>query len=94
MNNKQLVEKVADQTGLSRRDAGSAVDAMLQTISESLGRGEEVSFSGFGRFKVSDRAARQGLNPRTGERIDIPAGRVPRFAAGSRLKEAVASNGR
>jgi DNA-binding protein HU-beta len=93
MNTKELVADVSQKTGLSRRDAGAAVDAMIQTIADTLGRGEEVAFSGFGRFKVSQRSERQGMNPRTGERITIPASKVPRFAAGSRLKDAVASNG-
>ena len=94
MNHRELVSTVSQRTGLSRRDAGSAVDAMLQTISESLGRGEDISFSGFGRFKVSQRSERQGINPRTGERITIPAAKVPRFSAGSRLKQAVSGDGR
>src|SRR5438445_13854591 len=85
----ELVDQVADRAGLSKQDAGRAVDAVLTTIEDALRRGSEVSVSGFGKFHVSDRGARQGVNPRTGERIQIAASRVPRFTAGSGLKSAV-----
>jgi DNA-binding protein HU-beta len=85
----ELVDQVADRAGLTKQDAGRAVDALLATVEETLRRGSEVSVSGFGKFHVSQRGARQGVNPRTGERIQIAASRVPRFTAGSGLKSAV-----
>ncbi len=77
------------QSGLSKGDAAEAVDAVLETIEEVLKRGGEINFTGFGKFSVADRGARQGVNPQTGERIQIAASRVPRFSAGSALKKAV-----
>jgi DNA-binding protein HU-beta len=74
---------------LSKKDAAGAVDAFLDTVEDALKRGSEVSFSGFGKFSVSDRSAREGRNPATGERIQIPASKVPRFTAGASLKKAV-----
>jgi DNA-binding protein HU-beta len=85
----ELVDQVADRAGLTKQDATRAVDAMLSTISDALRRGSDVSVSGFGKFHVSERGARSGVNPRTGERIQIAASRVPRFTAGSALKSAV-----
>lgn len=89
MTKAELVDQVADRAGLSKGDAGRAVEAVLATIEDALGRGSEVALSGFGKFHVSQRGARQGINPRTGERIQIEASRVPRFTAGSGLKSAV-----
>jgi DNA-binding protein HU-beta len=85
----EFVDQVAANSGLSKKDAGDAVDAVLQTIEEALKRGSDVTFSGFGKFHVADRGAREGRNPSTGERIHIAASRVPRFTAGSGLKKAV-----
>ena len=89
MTKSEFVEQVASQSGLSRGDASKAVDASLKVIEETLSRGGEISFTGFGKFAVADRGARQGVNPQTGERIQIAASRVPRFSAGSALKKAV-----
>ncbi len=89
MTKSEFVDQVAEQSGLSKGDAGNAVDAMLQVIEDTLKRGGEISFTGFGKFSVADRGARQGVNPQTGERIEISASRVPRFSAGSALKKAV-----
>jgi DNA-binding protein HU-beta len=86
----ELVDQVADRATLSKGDAARAVDAVLDTVEEALRRGSEVTLSGFGKFHVGQRSARQGVNPRTGERIQIAASRVPRFSAGSGLKKAVA----
>ncbi|MBV9165021.1 MAG: HU family DNA-binding protein, partial [Solirubrobacterales bacterium] len=83
------VDQVADRAGLSKREAAEAVDAALDTIESTLRRGGEVVFSGFGKFSVSNRGAREGRNPATGERIKIPASRVPKFTAGAGLKKAV-----
>jgi DNA-binding protein HU-beta len=85
----EFVDQVASNSGLPRGDAGKAVDAVLQTIEETLVRGGEVNFTGFGKFSVADRGARQGVNPQTGERIQIAASRVPRFSAGTALKKAI-----
>jgi DNA-binding protein HU-beta len=85
----EFVDQVADRAGLSKKDAGDAVDAMLETIEGALKRGSEVVFSGFGKFSVSDRSAREGRNPATGEKIQIAASRVPKFTAGAALKKAV-----
>jgi DNA-binding protein HU-beta len=85
----EFVDQVADRAGLSKKDAGDAVDAMLETIEGALKRGSDVVFSGFGKFSVSDRSAREGRNPATGEKIQIPASKVPKFTAGAALKKAV-----
>ena len=89
MTKSEFVDQVADRAGLSKKDAGDAVDAFLETIESTLRRGSEVTFSGFGKFSVSSRSAREGRNPATGERIHIAASRVPKFTAGAGLKKAV-----
>ena len=91
MTKSEFVDQVASQSGLGKGEATSAVDAVLKVIEETLARGGEINFTGFGKFTVADRGARQGVNPQTGERINIPASRVPRFSAGSALKNAVKS---
>jgi DNA-binding protein HU-beta len=85
----EFVDKVAAKSGLSKKDAGAAVDAVISSIEDSLKAGDEVSFTGFGKFHVANRGAREGRNPRTGETMTIAASRVPRFTAGSGLKKAV-----
>ena len=89
MNKSQLADQVAAKTDMSRREASDAVDAVLATIEESLTGGGEINITGFGKFHVAHRGARQGRNPRTGEPIQIQAARVPRFTAGASLKSAV-----
>lgn len=89
MTKSEFVDQIANRTGLARKDAAAAVDAMLDTIQDTLRRGSEVTFSGFGKFHVSDRGARKGVNPRTGQQIEIAATKVPRFTAGSGLKQAI-----
>ncbi|MEA2478968.1 MAG: DNA-binding protein HU-beta [Thermoleophilaceae bacterium] len=91
MTKSEFVDRVADQAGIQKTDAGKAVDAALKVIEETLSRGGEVNFTGFGKFTVAERGARQGVNPQTGERIEIAASKVPRFSAGSALKTAVKS---
>jgi DNA-binding protein HU-beta len=87
---QEFVDRLAQKSGLSRKDAAAAVDAFLDTITESLRGGEEVAFTGFGKFSTQNRAARQGVNPRNpSQRVYIPAARVPKFSAGSQLKQAV-----
>jgi DNA-binding protein HU-beta len=85
----EFVDKVAASSGLSKKDAGAAVDAVISTIESELKSGGEVTFTGFGKFHVANRGAREGRNPRTGETMTIAASRVPRFTAGSGLKKAV-----
>lgn len=89
MTKQEFVDKVADRAGLSRRDAASAVDAVLDAISDALKSRDSINFTGFGKFATSDRKARMGVNPRTGEKVQIAASTVPKFTAGSALKQAV-----
>lgn len=89
MTKSQLVDSVQTRTGLTRTQSVDAVEAVLETVREVLGRGGEVALTGFGRFSVSEREARMGKHPRTGEAIEIAATRVPRFAPASGLKQAV-----
>lgn len=89
MTKSELVDQVAARAELSRQEAGRAVDAVIATVEDALRRGSDVTLSGFGKFHVSERGPRAGVNPRTGERIEIAASRVPRFTAGSGLKSAV-----
>ncbi|MCH8334377.1 MAG: HU family DNA-binding protein [Proteobacteria bacterium] len=89
MNKGELIESVAAKAGMSRADATKAVDAVLESVTETLAGGGGVSLVGFGTFSVKARAARMGRNPRTGEAIDIKASNVPGFKAGKALKEAV-----
>lgn len=89
MTKSEFVDQVADRAGLSKKDAADAVDAFLETVEDALKRGSDVSFSGFGKFSVSQRGAREGRNPATGDKIQIPASRVPKFTAGAGLKKAI-----
>jgi DNA-binding protein HU-beta len=85
----EFVEQVSASHGLSKKEAENAVDAVFGTIQDALTRGSEVSLTGFGKFHIAERGARQGKHPRTGEAIQIAASRVPRFTAGAKLKQAV-----
>lgn len=89
MNKNDLVAAVADRTGLSKADSAKAVDGVFDAISDTLKSGTEVRLVGFGTFSVANRAASEGRNPRTGERIHIPASKQPKFKAGKGLKDAV-----
>ncbi len=89
MNKNDLINSVASSAGLSKVDAAAAIDAMTSTISSALAAGNEVRLVGFGTFSVVHRKATMGRNPRTGERIQIPAARRPKFKTGKALKEAV-----
>ncbi len=91
MTKSEFVDQVASKSGLSRRDATKAVDAFLESVQEALQSGESVSFTGFGKFSAQQRNARTGVNPRTGERVEIAAATVPKFSAGSALKNALKS---
>ena len=89
MTKLEFIQKVAGKSGLSTRDAGKAVEAFMDSVTETLKAGDSVNFTGFGKFSASQRAARQGVNPRTGERVQIAATTVPKFSAGSQLKAAL-----
>ena len=89
MNKNDLIAAVADTTGLTKADAAKAVDAVLDSITDSLKKQNEVRLVGFGTFTVAKRAASEGRNPRTGEKIKIPASKRPKFSAGKALKDAV-----
>jgi DNA-binding protein HU-beta len=91
MTKNEVIDEVARRADLGKKEAGAAVDAVLATIESSLKGGSDVTFTGFGKFSVSHRAARQGVHPRTGEPMQIAAARVPRFTAGSGLKKAIKS---
>jgi len=87
---QEFVEHVASKSGMSKKEAAEAVDAVLETVTETLSSGGEISFTGFGKFKTQHRKERQGVNPRNpSQKLTIPAARVPRFSAGSTLKQAV-----
>lgn len=89
MNKKELVAAVAAGADLSVGDAGAAVDAVIETVTKTLQNGDDVRLPGFGTFKVTRRAAREGRNPATGQPMKFPATNVPKFSAGKGLKEAV-----
>lgn len=89
VNKNDLIAVVADKAGLSKVDSTNAVDSVFDAITEALGSGGEVRLVGFGTFSVSHRRASEGRNPRTGDRIHIPASNQPKFKAGKGLKEAV-----
>jgi DNA-binding protein HU-beta len=89
VNKTQLAEQIAARAGVSGAEAGRVLDATLDTIEEALASGNEVTITGFGKFTVAERAARQGVNPATGEPMQIAASKAPRFSAGAKLKQAV-----
>ena len=89
MNKSELVDSVANMTDLSKKDSEAAVNAVLETITESLVREEKVALVGFGTFETKHRAARKGRNPTTKEEIKIPASKAPVFKAGKGLKDKV-----
>ena len=88
MTKAEFVEQIAGNFD-SKKAAADAVDAVLDGIADALAKGGEVNFTGFGKFSVAERGPRQGVNPRTGERITIAGGRVPKFSAGAALKSKV-----
>ena len=90
MTKQEFVDQVATKSGLTRRDAEKAVNAFLEVITETLKKGGDVNFTGFGKVSAQQRKERQGVNPRNpGEKVTIPAAQVPKFSAGSTLKAAV-----
>ena len=90
MNKSEMIDAIADRTELSKVASAKALDAVIETVVETVARGEAVTLVGFGSFKASPRAAREGKNPKTGEKIQIPETVVPKFAAGATFKARVA----
>ncbi len=90
LSKQDVINSVADATGMTKKEAGDAVDAVVNTIKNALAEGNAVGLIGFGSFEVKTRAARTGRNPQTGAELDIPEKKVPAFKAGKELKDAVA----
>ena len=89
MNKTELVAAMAEKAGLSKKDAEAALKAFTDTVAEELKKGEKIALVGFGTFEVSERAAREGRNPQTGEPMKIEASKAPKFKAGKALKDAI-----
>ncbi|MEA1964168.1 MAG: HU family DNA-binding protein [Candidatus Aerophobetes bacterium] len=87
MNKAELIDKVSSKAGLTKKDAGNVIDGMMGTIINTLSKGEKVTLVGFGTFQVMNRKARRGRNPQTGEELQIPAKKVPKFVPGKGLRE-------
>ncbi len=91
MNKAELIEAIASKSGLTKKDAGAALDAFTSTVTETLAKKDAVALIGFGTFSTSERAERDGVNPSTGAKIKIAATTVAKFKVGAKLKEAVKS---
>ncbi len=89
MNKGELISAVAEKAGLTKGQTGEVIDAALEAITEALKKGEEVKLVGFGTFVVTERAAGEARNPRTGEKVKVPASKTPKFRAGAGLKDSV-----
>ncbi|MBU2025829.1 MAG: HU family DNA-binding protein [Patescibacteria group bacterium] len=89
LTKSQLIESVTQKTNQSKKDTEETIDALLEVITESIRQGKKVNFTGFGAFMVNERKGRTGINPQTKEKIQIPPTKVPKFKAGSALKQAV-----
>lgn len=89
MNKSELIDAIAEKGGLSKADAGKALDATIASVTEALKSGDTVTLVGFGTFGVKERAARTGRNPQTGAEIKIAASKVPAFVSGKALKDAI-----
>ena len=89
MNKSELIEQVADRADIKRSEAEAAVNALTEVVKDTLQRGGDVAITGFGKFSVAERGARQGVNPQTGERIQIAASKAPKFSAGADFKKAL-----
>ena len=89
MTKAELVTSIAEKTGLTKKDSEKALAAFVDTVTETLAKGDSIQLVGFGTFEVRERAAREGINPRTKEEIEIAATKVPAFKAGRALKDAV-----
>jgi DNA-binding protein HU-beta len=89
LNKSELIEQVAERADIRRGEAEAAVNALTEVVKETLQRGGDVAITGFGKFSVAERGARQGVNPQTGERIQIAASKAPKFSAGADFKKAL-----
>jgi len=89
MNKAELIAKVSDKTGLTKKESWNVIDAVTNTIKNALSNDEKVTLVGFGTFRLIQKKARRGRNPQTGEEIQIPAKKVPRFRAGKKLREVI-----
>ena len=89
MNKNQIIDNIAGNTGLTKKDVEAVVNGLFDEIATALKDKDKVQFVGFGTFETRERSSRQGRNPQTGETIEIPASTVPAFRAGNKLKEAV-----
>jgi DNA-binding protein HU-beta len=89
MNKSDLIDAIAGKSGLTKADAGRALDGFIQSVEDALKNGDSVALVGFGTFEVKERAERKGRNPQTGEEITIKAAKIPSFKAGKSLKDAV-----
>lgn len=89
MNKSELISAIAEESGLTKADAGKALDATVASITKALSSGDSVAIIGFGTYAVGERAARTGRNPQTGKEMQIPAAKVPKFKPGKALKDAV-----
>jgi DNA-binding protein HU-beta len=89
MNKTELIQKIADEANGSKSEAQRFFDAFTDVVTEELRRGNEVQITGFGKFYVQERAAREGINPQTQEKMRIPASKVPKFTAGNSLKDSI-----
>jgi DNA-binding protein HU-beta len=89
MNKSELIDAVADDSGLAKADVQRTLDSLLDTITQSVKRGEKVSLTGFGNFELRERGARTGRNPQTGEEMHVPASKSPAFKPGKAFKDAV-----
>lgn len=87
MNKAELIDSMAEKSGLSKKDSEKSLNAIIESMEEALGKGEKIQLVGFGSFEVKQRAARKGRNPQTMEEIDIPETKAPVFKAGKELKE-------
>ncbi len=89
MKKKELIERIAEEAGVPKSEAQKYFEAFEQVVTEALKAGEEVRITGFGKFSVKERKAREGRNPQTGEKMKIAASKVPTFSAGNALKESI-----
>ncbi len=89
MNKKEMIERLAQKTGMTKADSQKALEGVLDVVSEELKSGNSVSLTGFGTFTIAERKPRTGRNPQTGAEINIPAAKVPKFKPGKKLKESV-----
>jgi len=89
MNKNELISAIADNAGITKADASRALQALLETLTTSMAKGDSISLTGFGSFSVTERAARTGRNPSNGKSLEIAAKKVPKFKPGKTLKEAI-----